>query len=179
VDGDEEDAAAELEELEKEMQHRYTEEEEEELEEEEEADKDDRRQHHHHYHHQHATTTTDALLQGHMSYGRTHEDVVLTAAATICPPSSFPLLTNHQVLWFLEELEHQLLFAHQQPNLFFPPQQTPYCIECCSSLAVCLLSFLTAVQTEFLHHNHPHQCSSSDEDFTCALMWRLRNFFTA
>jgi hypothetical protein len=98
VDGDEEDAAAELEELEKEMQHRYTEEEEEELEEEEEADKDDRRQHHHHYHHQHATTTTDALLQGHMSYGRTHEDVVLTAAATICPPSSFPLLTNHQVL---------------------------------------------------------------------------------
>jgi hypothetical protein len=98
VDGDEEDAAAELEELEKEMQHRYTEEDEEELEEEEEADKDDRRQHHHHYHHQHARTTTEALLQGHMSYGRTHEDVVLTAAATICPPSSFPLLTNHQVL---------------------------------------------------------------------------------
>jgi hypothetical protein len=65
VDGDKEDP--EMDDLDKEM--RYM-----------EVDKDDRQQ------------VTEAMLQGHMSYGRTHEDAVLPAMQP-----SYPYLTNSQV----------------------------------------------------------------------------------
>jgi hypothetical protein len=65
VDGDKEDP--EMDDLDKEMH--YT-----------EVDKDDRQQ------------VTEAMLQGHMSYGRTHEDAVLPAMQP-----SYPYLTNSQV----------------------------------------------------------------------------------
>jgi cellulose synthase A len=65
VDGDKEDP--EMDDLDKEMHYA-------------EVDKDDRQQ------------VTEAMLQGHMSYGRTHEDAVLPAMQP-----SYPYLTNSQV----------------------------------------------------------------------------------
>jgi hypothetical protein len=70
-----------------------------------EVDKDDRQQ------------VTEAMLQGHMSYGRTHEDAVLPAMQP-----SYPYLTNSQVQHIHMRLAYVLAscLLSMQPTLHPP-----------------------------------------------------------